>query len=78
MINTYRSNARTLHEYRLRYPWTAPVPTLTQSRMLGCLLEKHTQMENARRARQARLRAIGFALLHPWRSLAGDDAWRPR
>jgi hypothetical protein len=28
----------TVHEYRLRYPETAPIPTLTQSRLLGLLL----------------------------------------
>jgi len=28
----------TLHEYRLRYPDTAAVPTLTQSGLLGLLL----------------------------------------
>ena len=28
----------TLHEYRLRYPGTAAVPTLTQSGLLGLLL----------------------------------------
>jgi hypothetical protein len=28
----------TLHEYRLRYPNTAAVPTLTQSGLLGLLL----------------------------------------
>jgi hypothetical protein len=77
MIITYRSNARTLHEYRLHYPWTAPVPTLTQSPMLWFLMEKQARMENARRARRARFRAIGFALLHPWRALAGDDPGRP-
>lgn len=76
MNTTYRTTARTVLEYRQDYPWTSPVPTLTQSRMLLFLLEKHSEMEAARRRRHAQWRrmtgAIRYAFAHPWRALNGE------
>ena len=41
----------TLHEYRLRYPDSATIPTLTQSGLLGLLLDRqrHKATNLARR-----------------------------
>jgi hypothetical protein len=81
MNRTYRTTATTLHEYRLQYPWTAPAPTLTQSRMLWYLLEKQDQMEAARSRRRVQRRriaaAFGYAFAHPWRALNGEWPSRP-
>jgi hypothetical protein len=44
----------TVHEYRLRYPDTAAIPTLTQSGALGYLLA----MQDRRAAMRARRRAM--------------------
>lgn len=48
----------TLHEYRLRYPETAAIPTLTQSGLLGHLLYR----QNLKAANFARRSAM-------WRSV---------
>jgi hypothetical protein len=47
-----------LHEYRLRYPDSAGIPTLTQSGFVGLLLER----QRYKAAKLARRRAL-------WRSL---------
>jgi hypothetical protein len=44
----------TLHEYRLRYPDTAAIPTLTQSGLLGMLLAR----QDLKAASLARRRAM--------------------
>lgn len=44
----------TIHEYRLRFPDTAPIPTLTQSGALGYLLA----VQDKRAAMRARRRAM--------------------
>ena len=44
----------TLHEYRLRYPDTAAIPTLTQSGLLGLLLAR----QDLKAASLARRRAM--------------------
>ncbi len=81
MNTPHRTTAATLHEYRLRYPRTASVPTLTQSRMLWYLLERQSQIETGRRRRRAQWQrmagAIRYALAHPWRALNGEYPPRP-
>ena len=44
----------TVHEYRLRYPDSAAIPTLTQSGLLGLLLHR----QDLKEARLARRRAM--------------------
>jgi len=48
----------TLHEYRMRYPDSAAIPTLTQSGLLGLLLDR----QRHKAANLARRRAM-------WRSV---------
>ena len=76
MKTSHRSTAATLHEYRLRYPCTARVRTLTQSRLLWYLLQRQNQVEAGRRRRRdARLKltaSIRFALALAWRALSGE------
>jgi hypothetical protein len=76
MNATYRTTSITLHEYRLDYPWTAPIPTLTQSRMLRLLLDRQSEKAEARRQRRTRLQkraaAIRYVFAHPWRALNGE------
>jgi uncharacterized membrane-anchored protein len=48
----------TLHEYRLRYPESAEFPTLTQSGLLGLLLERQRQKAANRARRHAMWRSI--------------------
>jgi hypothetical protein len=76
MNATYRTTTTTLQEYRMDYPWTASIPTLTQSRMLWALLDRQSQMAAARgrrRAqRQSRAAAMRYAFAHPWRALNGE------
>jgi hypothetical protein len=52
-LHMYRT-IDTVHEYRLRYPHTAPVPTLTQSGLLGLLLDAQAR----KAAKLARRRAM--------------------
>ena len=67
----------TLHEYRLRYPESAAIPTLTQSGLLGLLLDR----QELKRARLARRRAVwkrvcsapGDACAGIWRALVATD-----
>jgi hypothetical protein len=76
MIPIYRTTATSLHEYRLHYPWTAAVPTLTQNRMLLVLLDRQRQkawVRGQRRAHwRARMESIRYAIAHPWRALNGE------
>jgi hypothetical protein len=76
MITTYRTAPRTLHEYRLDYPRTASVATLTQSSMLWSLLERQRELAYARYRRGVQRRkilaSIRYALAHPWRALSGN------
>jgi hypothetical protein len=76
MNTPYSTAPRTLRDYRLRYPQTASVATLTQSSLLWLLLERRSQMAAAHNRRRARMRkiaaAIRFAFAHPWRALCGD------
>jgi hypothetical protein len=53
----------TLHEYRLRYPDTAAVPTLTQSGLLGLLLAA----QDRKAAELAKRRAM-------WKRIWGTQA----
>ncbi|HYY29675.1 MAG TPA: hypothetical protein VE860_17155 [Chthoniobacterales bacterium] len=48
----------TLHEYRLRYPDSAEVPTLTQSGLLAVLLDRQRQKAANRARRDAMWRSI--------------------
>jgi hypothetical protein len=61
----------TLHEYRLRYPDSAPIPTLTQSGLLGLLLAE----QDRKAANRARRRAMWKRV---WASPTGAWAgiWR--
>lgn len=81
MNSTYRTTATTVREYRQDYPWTSPVPTLTQSRMLWFLLARQSEVEAARRRRRARwqgfVAAIRHVVVHPWRALNGECVPRP-
>ena len=54
---------KTIHEYRLRYPDTAAVPTLTQSGLLGLLLA----VQDRKAAEAARRRAM-------WKRIWGTPA----
>ena len=51
----------TLHEYRLRYPRTARVPTITQNGRLGLLFERQ-ERKAANRFRRRALRKRIFAI----------------
>ena len=53
---------QTVHEYRLRYPETAAVPTLTQSGLLGVLLAAQARKAAKLARRQARWKRIGNSL----------------
>ena len=53
----------TIHEYRLRYPDTAAVPTLTQSGLLGLLLAA----QDRKAAEAAKRRAM-------WKRISGAPA----
>jgi hypothetical protein len=63
----------TVHEYRLRYPDTAPIPTLTQSGLLGLLLAA----QDRKAAKLARRKAMWKRLcdtprnacIYVWRTL---------
>jgi hypothetical protein len=72
-MNTHsQSVATTLREYRMNYPWTASVPTLTQNRMLWVLLDRQSQIAEARARWRARLAAVRYIFAHPWRALNGE------
>jgi len=61
----------TLHEYRLRYPESAEVPTLTQSGLLALLLERQRHKAASRARRRAVWQSICTA---PHRTCVG--VWR--
>jgi hypothetical protein len=62
----------TIHEYRLLYPHSAAVPTLTQSGLLGLLLERQRRRADRHVQRHAmweRLRAAPrSAAVRIWRA----------
>lgn len=63
----------TVHEYRLRHPDTAPIPTLTQSGLLGLLLaaqDRKAAKLARRKAKWKRLcNAPRNACIYVWRTL---------
>jgi hypothetical protein len=70
-----------LHEYRLRYPDSAQIPTLTQSGFLGLLLERQRYKAAKLARRRARWRSV-FAVPRNlcagiWRALAISELRRP-
>jgi hypothetical protein len=70
-----------LHEYRLRYPDSAQIPTLTQSGFLGLLLERQRYKAAKLARRRARWRSL-FAVprnlcVGIWRALAISELRRP-
>ncbi len=78
----------TIHEYRRRYPTTAPVPTLTQRGDVGGILARIEQRELRRqsrrgavlRTRQRVTHALQWGasqLLHIRPALAPDPLRRP-
>lgn len=67
----------TIHEYRLRYPDTAAVPTLTQSGLLGLLLAvQDRKAAEAARAPSLVETHLGRSCERLWPYLA--DAYRSR
>lgn len=56
----------TVHEYRLRYPDTAAVPTLTQSGLLGLLLAIQDRKAAELARRQAMWKRIWSAPGNAW------------
>jgi hypothetical protein len=66
-----------LHEYRLRYPASAEIPTLTQSGFVGLLLERQ-RYKAAKLARRKSLFAAPRNLCAGiWRALAILELRRP-
>jgi hypothetical protein len=71
----------TVHEYRLRYPDTAPIPTLTQSGLLGLLLAA----QDRKAAKLARRKAMWKRLcdtprnacIYVWRTLIEPHRRQP-
>jgi len=65
---------KTLHEYRLRYPESAAIPTLTQSGVLGLLLDRQRQKADNLARRRAVWRLVSAAprkvCVGIWRALA--------
>jgi hypothetical protein len=64
----------TLHEYRLRYPESAAIPTLTQSGLLGLLLYRRDLKAASLARRSAMWRSVSAAprkvCFGIWRALA--------
>lgn len=61
----------TIEDYRLQYPNTASIPTITQRGLLGGVLHRH----ECRMARRAHRRAVmGWILELPFRAVA--SIWR--
>jgi hypothetical protein len=67
----------TVHEYRLRYPDTAPIPTLTQSGALGFLLAVQDKKAAARARRRAMWQRVwsgpNNAWCGVWRALTATE-----
>jgi hypothetical protein len=70
----------TLHEYRTLYPGTAAVPTLTQSGLLGLLLDRQRYKAARLAQRHAKWRAVCAAprnfCVGIWRVLTMSDLRR--
>jgi hypothetical protein len=66
----------TLHEYRLAYPSSAGIPTITQRGLIGpILLRQHRKDVRSARRRAAReriLAAVANALSGIWRKLTAS------
>ncbi len=56
----------TLHEYRLRYPDTAAIPTLTQSGLLGLILYRQDLKAASLARRRATWRRVCTAPRNAW------------
>jgi hypothetical protein len=56
----------TVHEYRLRYPDTAAIPTLTQSGALGYLLAVHDKRVAMRAKRRAMWQRVWSGPSNAW------------
>jgi len=56
----------TLHEYRLRYPDSAAIPTLTQSGLLGLILYRQDLKAASLARRRATWRRIWAAPRNAW------------
>jgi hypothetical protein len=71
----------TIHEYRLRYPDSAPIPTLTQSGLLGMLLAVQDQKAASRARRRAMWKRVwaapGSACAGIWRALTTSELHHP-
>ena len=71
----------TLHEYRLRYPDTASVPTLTQSGLLGLLLAQQDYKAATRARRRAMWKRVWAAPTNAcagiWRALTANELHHP-
>jgi hypothetical protein len=67
--NTYRTLS--IREYRLSHPQTAEVATLTQSTVIGCLLERRRlRIERALRRKELMRQALalpGKTAIHAWK-----------
>ena len=70
-----------LHEYRLRYPDSAQIPTLTQSGFLGLLLERQRYKAAKLARRRAWWKSVFAAprnvCIGVWRALASSELRRP-
>ena len=79
--NTMYRTINNLHEYRLRYPDTASIPTLTQSGLLGLLLALQDRKAAALERRSAKWKRIwatpGNACAGIWRALNMTELNRP-
>jgi hypothetical protein len=60
---------KTLHEYRTTYPDSAPIPTLTQSGLLGILLDRQHYKAVKLARRRAMWRSLCAAPRNVWRAL---------
>ena len=71
--------AISLHEYRLRHPCSARVPTITQSGLLRRLLEqqqrKTARLARRRAARRRMAARTGNAFLTVWRAVMRGLRW---
>jgi hypothetical protein len=71
----------TLHEYRLRYPDSAPIPTLSQSGLLGLLLAVQDHKAASRARRRAMWKRVWAAPANGcaglWRALTASELHDP-
>jgi len=67
----------TLHEYRTLYPQSASIPTLTQSGLLGLLLDRQRYKAASLARRQARWKSVcatpRCVCIGIWRALTAAD-----